>query len=134
VDPPEVALIEPTLEGFQAIVGKGDGCLLEWVRIGPHVGLYCDEEGMFHNLPPNRCGMLGSFVVTAMGHNGDERSLTDEEVRKVLAFCEFRKHQLHPSLTGQDCGPTITTYGSMEELQAELGVRADSRRVQWDAM
>jgi hypothetical protein len=127
---PEVAFIEPTLENFQSIVGGK----VEWVHIGAAVGLYANEDAMFEGLPPNRCGILGSFVLTATGRTGRERSLTDEELRKALTWCRLGQGWLHPSITGGDCGPAVTSYDSTEELQAELHARADRTRARWDAL
>jgi hypothetical protein len=130
VDPPEAAFIEPTLENLQSIVGGK----VEWVHIGAGVGLYANEDAMFDGLPPNRCGILGSFVLMATGRAGRERSLTDEELRKALTWCRLGQGWLHPSVTGGDCVPTVTSYDSIDELQAEIHARADSRRARWDAL
>jgi hypothetical protein len=127
---PEVTMIEPTLENLHEIVGG----YIEWVSLGPSVGLYCREEAMFHGDAPNRCGLLGTFVIVGSDGRGGERSLTDEEVRKVLRWCELGKHFLHRSVTGQDCGPTVTTFDSWEDFEAVIEKNRKERDASWGAL
>jgi hypothetical protein len=130
VSEPEVTAIEPTLENLQEIVGGH----IEWVALGPRVGLYCHDEAMFHGDAPNRCGLLGTFVIVGSDGRGGERSLTDEEVRKALRWSGLGKHHLHPSVTGHNCGPTMTTYDSLEELQAVLDRNRRESDAGWRAL
>jgi hypothetical protein len=127
---PEMAMIEPTLEVLRDIVGG----YIEWVSLSPAVGLYCNEEGMFEGLAPNRCGLLGNFVIVGSDGRGGERSLTDEEVRKALRWCKLGERHLHPSVTGQDCGLTLTTYDSLEAMQAVIDKNRKERDASWDAL
>jgi hypothetical protein len=127
---PEVAMIEPTLEVLRDIVG---GCV-EWVSLGPDVGLYCNEEGMFEGLAPNRCGLLGNFVIVGSDRRGGERSLSEDEIRKALRWCKLGERHLHPSVTGQDRGPTFTTYDSLEEMQAVVEKYRKERDESWRSL
>ncbi len=129
VDKPVVQGIVPTLEVLQQLVG-GD---IEWRLIGPDVGLYCNEDGIALGLAPNRCALLGDFVVVG-SRGGDERSLTDEELRKVLAWCARGAGQIHPHLLGEDCGPTVEFFDSFEKMQAKLDAVRRARDDQWAAL
>jgi hypothetical protein len=103
VDDPEVATIAPTREAFHAIV---PGFLGGW-GIAPNLMCYHDDLGIARDLPPNRCGILGTFLVSAQDREGWERSLTDDETRDVLEWCVRGKDVLHPIYTGEPTQPRV---------------------------
>jgi len=100
---PVVLDVEVTYEFMNESVGG----FIEVVPIGPNgVDVVCNEEGMFSGpgggpLPQNAAGFLGDILI--VGHDnesGDPRSLTDEEVRKGLAYLERFKDVKHPGDEG----------------------------------
>lgn len=78
---------EPAVEyvsgwrGTKALLG---GAHLEVVRLGPYE-ILCDEDGLRKELPPNRAGIVGTFVVTHL-RDPDLTSLTEDEVEEVLGL------------------------------------------------
>ncbi len=92
---PDVLRMEPTLANFQRLV---DG-YIETFSLGmslPGGGRIlgvCNEEGLLRRLPPNRMRpppwgdvLVGDFMVCRYGADGTEVDMTDEDVRRVLAF------------------------------------------------
>lgn len=77
---------EPAVEevaGFEGVKKLLDGAHLERVRFGPY-DVLCDEDGLRKQLPGNRAGLVGTFVVTHLA-DPDLTPLTDAEVTEVLA-------------------------------------------------
>jgi hypothetical protein len=98
---PFVAWVKPDLDTFQAIVGG----MIEVVRNrvpGTRVDIVCNEEGIMTGLPQNGCGLLGNYYFCAIDGNGDERSLTDQEVAAALAYWTARRTQPHPDPNGEN--------------------------------
>jgi len=77
---------EPVAEdvaGFQGVKQLLGGAHLERIRFGPY-DVLCDEDGLRKQLPNNRGGLVGIFVVTHLT-DPDLTPLTDAEVAEVLA-------------------------------------------------
>jgi hypothetical protein len=94
---PTVVWIDPTLEAMQALVGG----YLEAVNPGrllpPQVALYCNEDGIERQLPPNGCGILGSYFFSAHDAHGDPRSLDAGELAAASLFYQIHRKRLHPT-------------------------------------
>jgi len=55
----EIIEVEDSLEAFRALL---DGGYLEAVRLSSEVVLYCDEDGIANDLPPN-CIFNGTMIL-----------------------------------------------------------------------
>lgn len=97
---PVVGQIAGTLESMQAIVGG----YIEVVR-RPELGgldLVCNEEGMLDDLAPNGCGILGPYFFSKGNAEGDFVSLSEVDVKVVLAYYASHRGQSHPVEYGGD--------------------------------
>ncbi len=87
---PRLTEIDKTLEAMRAVIGGG------WVasaRLFGSIWIYHDDDGLLRNLPPcvrsERYGvMVGPCFALALDDEGDERSLTDDEIAEVLRVVE----------------------------------------------
>ena len=122
---PRVETIANTLAGFRAVVGG----YIECVPIAAGVHIVCNDEGMSLNLPANRCGILGPFLVSVLDVEGDNRSLTDDELARALAWLERYKSVEHP-------GDGFTILSGPEALGhlIERAERAALARRDWEGL
>ena len=87
---PYKAIIENELEAFNKIVGGYiENLFIGRTKKGAKVGIVLNEEGKLVELPYNRhiVGLdilVGTFFITAYNLEGDNISLTDEEVEKYI--------------------------------------------------
>lgn len=98
--PAEVIDVNVNYDFMSATVGG----FIQMVPIGPNVEVVCNEEGMFAGpggtpLPFNAAGYLGNILIVSLDDDGDERGLTDDEIRKGLAYLE-RYADLKHDLSG----------------------------------
>lgn len=81
---PEVAEIENNLRAFQTIVGG----YVEAVQKADGSVIWCNDEGLIANLPPNVMvdghGFYGDLVIGAVDRRGENVSLTDAQVARWL--------------------------------------------------
>lgn len=89
---PEVVELENSLAAFQKFVGG----YVEWVqfRRPDDCGIFCNEEGLIRRLPlnrkvPNAGPVHGDFLATAMDEEGNNRSLTPEEIAYIVPQLTF---------------------------------------------
>lgn len=77
---PKVKEIEDKLSSYQEIVKGHIECVYPW----PDVILICNEEGKILGLEPNRFIrgdlIVGTFILVGDNHDGEFRSLTEEEI------------------------------------------------------
>lgn len=82
--------IENTLDSFQKIVDGYIECIYPWKDII----IVCNEEGWIRGLKPNRYirGQLivGTFIIVGDNHNGDFRSLTEDEITEYKMMFSTR--------------------------------------------
>jgi hypothetical protein len=123
---PEVVEIGTDLASFQGAVGG----YIEAVTLAPKIVLHCNEEAIMDGLPFNRSGILGTFFVCGSDSWGNDRSLTDNEITKVLRWLEATKHMPHPSMTSEpEC--TFMTFDSNEEMAEWLERERQARNASW---
>jgi len=85
--PPEVVLVENQLDALQALVGGN----IEAVPLEGGLTLVCNEEGKLLDLPANTIipeigdWVAGTFFVTKTTDDGEFASLTDGQVKRVVA-------------------------------------------------
>jgi hypothetical protein len=87
---PYKAIIDNDYEAFQKIVaGYTENLFIGRTRKGARVGIVLNEEGKLKGLPLNRQLidfdiLVGTFFITAYNLEGDNVSLTNEEVEKYI--------------------------------------------------
>ena len=87
---PYKAIIENELQAFNKIVGGYiENLFIGRTKTGAKVGIILNEEGKLVDLPYNRhiVGLdilVGTFIITAYNLEGDNVSLTNEEVEKYI--------------------------------------------------
>ena len=87
---PYKAIIENELQAFNKIVGGYiENLFIGRTKKGAKVGIILNEEGKLVDLPYNRhiVGLdilVGTFIITAYNLEGDNVSLTNEEVEKYI--------------------------------------------------
>ena len=87
---PYKAIIENELQAFNKIVGGYiENLFIGRTKTGAKVGIILNEEGKLEELPYNRHivgldTLVGTFFITAYNLEGDNISLTDEEVEKYI--------------------------------------------------
>lgn len=91
---PSVVEIENDLYTLQKIVGG----YIENITLQSKICLICNEEGMLKGLPFNRCGILGTFILTKYDSEGKLISLSNSETKIIQEWCEFYKDSPHPSM------------------------------------
>lgn len=100
---------DPSYEFVSEFVGG----YIQAVPIGPEIDVYCHEEGVHAGedggpLPHNAAGFIGPILILATNsRTGEWRSMTDEEIRKGLAYLATFKDCRHPALDGDPCMPCI---------------------------
>ena len=78
------------------------GGLIEYVPIGPEIDVVCNDQGAIDELPLNVAGFVGSILIVATDERtGVTRDMTDEEIRKGLAYLDCFKNVQH---AGPACG------------------------------
>lgn len=93
---PTVVWIEPSLAAMQALVG-GHIEATNPARLLPRgVDLYCNEDGIERQLPPNGCGILGPYFFSAIDGRGEPRSLDAGELAAVSVFYLLHRDVRHP--------------------------------------
>ena len=107
------------------------GGFIQMVPIGPCVDVVCNENGMFAGpnqtpLPQNVAGYLGDILLVASDDECECRGMTEEEIRKGLAYLERFKDEVHS-------GPEI---GFITGSEATLFLEAirNHRREIWDSL
>ena len=87
---PYRAIIDNGLDAFQKIVGGYiENVFIGRTKTGAKVAVVLNEEGKLEELPFNRHitgfdTLVGTFFITAYNLEGDNISLTDEEVEKYI--------------------------------------------------
>jgi hypothetical protein len=87
---PYKAIIENELDAFQKIVGGYiENVFIGRTKKGAKVAVVVNEEGKLEQLPFNRHivgfdTLVGTFFITAYNLEGDNISLTNEEVEKYI--------------------------------------------------
>lgn len=120
-----------SLKDMQAAVG---GCI-EMVPVGPGVRAVVNEDGMTAGegggpLPANACGLLGDFLVVAIGEDGSPRGLTGEEERKAMAWLARGEGVPHPSAAGEPAVWLRFGQEALDELERERTAMLE----EWDAL
>jgi hypothetical protein len=78
---------------FERDIVDGD---VEFVPIGPEIDAVCNANSAIDGLPHNAAGILGNFLIVATDtESGTTRDMTDEEIRKGLAYLERFKDVRH---------------------------------------
>lgn len=118
-----------SLEVLQELVGG----YVEQVNLGGDVVVLCNEDGLAEGLKDN-CGLLGTviFLKETNTSDGDREwtELTDEDIRKVLAWCNKHQAKKHPRK-----GFTLI-YG-MDAVLESLAASARSweqKQQEWDLL
>jgi hypothetical protein len=87
---PYKAIIDNGLDSFQKIVGGYiENVFIGRTKKGAKVGIVLNEEGKLEELPFNRHivgfdSLVGTFFITAYNLEGNNVSLTNEEVEKYI--------------------------------------------------
>jgi hypothetical protein len=87
---PYKAIINNGLDAFQKIVcGYIENVFIGRTKTGARLAIVLNEEGKLEQLPFNRHilgfdTLVGTFFITAYNLEGDNISLTDEEVKKYI--------------------------------------------------
>lgn len=102
---------------------------VEEVPLNSHISAICNEEGLFVENPLDNCGFVGTIVLLASGQE-DWASLTDEDARKALLWCEKYKDRKHPDKSG-----SYELYTDPDEilaLRADEAAAIDSGDIEWE--
>ena len=129
--PPEIRMVE-TNDILTAIQGLVGGYIEEY-RLTPDVIVLLDEDGIAKSLPQN-CGFLGQFVFVQVVQDEegewDWGSLTEENARKAVAWCERHAQDVH-----YDGGiRLITGDEAIAEYRAGLRDMRQSQQAEWDML
>jgi hypothetical protein len=92
---PTVAWIDPALEVMQALVGGHIEATNPGRLLPRGVDLYCNEDGIERQLPPNGCGILGPYFFSAIDGRGEPRSLDPAELAAVRLFYLMHRNVKH---------------------------------------
>jgi hypothetical protein len=104
------------------------GGFIEFVPIGPEIDVVCNDQGAIEELPQNAAGFVGSILIVATNERtGETRDLTDEEIRKGLAYLQRFQDVQHP---GVACG-WVSGAEHIERLLAEKARRIANV---WDSL
>jgi hypothetical protein len=115
---------EPVAEevaGFAGVKALLGGAHLERIRFGRY-DVLCDEDGLRKQLPGNRGGLVGLFVVTHLTHP-DLTPLTDAEVAEVVAVMKAPWAPITPASAQAPWEPPPPA--------TLLRVRPDTRSQRW---
>jgi hypothetical protein len=93
---PAVIEIEPGLAAMQSLVGGYIEAVHQRRLLPPGVCLYCNEEGIELELPPNGCGILGAYFFSAIDSRGNARSLDSGELAACSVFYLMHRTIQHP--------------------------------------
>ena len=104
------------------------GGFIEYVPIGPEIDVVCNDQGAIDELPLNAAGFVGSILIVATNERtGATRDMTDEEIRKGLAYLERFQDVQHP---GVACG-YVSGAENIERVLTEKARRITS---DWDRL
>lgn len=92
-DRPKVQEIASTLEAMQSVVGGYIECLQLDTEDDVGVDLWCNEEGLISDLPPNRLtdgGTIihGDFFIAASNEEGETIGLTAAQISRWMRRVE----------------------------------------------
>jgi hypothetical protein len=127
IEAPEIVDFKATYENINTFIG-GD---LEFVPIGPGIFAYCNENGIAQGLAPNRCGLVGNFIVLGDDGEGGERSLTETEAEQVLAFCYTYRFEMHPHYCGVKDGFTFESFETPGQFEARIEEQRQALLDRW---
>jgi len=125
----EVIDVDLTYDFEAATVGG----YIQMVPIGPSIDIVCNEEGMYAGpnggpLPFNAAGYLGNILIVATDNEGDHRDMTDEELRKSLAYLERYKDLKH-DLSGE-----VQIITGKDRVDRFLYGKAINERSLWETL
>jgi hypothetical protein len=104
------------------------GGLIEYVPIGPEIDVVCNDQGAIEGLPQNVAGFVGGILIVATDERtGVTRDMSDEEIRKGLAYLQRFQDVQHP---GVACG-FVSGAENIERVLAEKSRRITSV---WDSL
>jgi hypothetical protein len=130
----EVREVDATdiLATMQGLVGG----YVQAVAVGPNVTILVDEDGLAKNKFEN-CGFVGTFVVVedvliSEDEGYDWGSLSDENVRKALAWCHKHSREVHPDKSGN----FDIVFGDEEikRHRERLAEDAQSKLMEWQSL
>lgn len=115
--PPYVLHVPNTYDAFKSILGPGVTLdCAKVIDINGNIDAWFDDDGILKGLKQNRCGLLGTFFLSALNpRTGSQVDLTDEQIRIALRWLDENKDINHPDPRGEK-GFTITEFKSVEEL------------------
>jgi hypothetical protein len=97
---------------------------------GRDVMIYVNGDGLRTPLPYNSCGIVGNYVFYKCDHHGWTQSLTDDECRKCLAWCQANKNLPEPKLK-----PFKIYVGkAAEKYVAEQQMKRQEMAQRWESL
>jgi hypothetical protein len=104
------------------------GGFIEYVPIGPEIDVVCNDQGAIDELPLNAAGFVGSILIVATDERmGITRDMTDEEMRRGLAYLQRFQDLQHPVVA---CG----FVSGAENIERVLTERARRITSVWDSL
>ena len=127
----EVDTTNGVLSAMQVLVSG----YVQSVDIGP-VSILCDEDGLAKNRPDN-CGFVGTIVFVENVWISEEEgydwgSLSDENARKALAWCQKYYAEPHPDRSGK--ATVIFNENEIEQYRSKLAMDAKSKLMEWQSL
>ena len=121
-------LSEKQLKLAQDLVGG----YVEVAWLGGEVKVLLNEDGLIKNLPSN-CGFVGTLVFFHDTCDGvsDWDSLSDEEVRKIMAWTTIHAHNVHPGYIGPQI---ITGDEAIAAYRKKLQKEGQKIEDEWNAI
>jgi Domain of unknown function (DUF3846) len=104
------------------------GGFIEYVPIGPEIDVVCNDQGAIEGLLQNAAGFVGKILIVATDERtGATRDMSDEEIRKGLAYLQRFQDVQHP---GVACG-FVSGAENIERVLADKAKRIVSV---WDSL
>jgi Domain of unknown function (DUF3846) len=106
---------------------------VECCMVGPDVVILCNEDGLASNLP-NNCGFVGNIIFVQEIYDpldgADWTSLSEENIRKALAWCQKHGNDVHPG------NHTEVIFGdaAIDRHRERAKADAQSKLLEWQSL